>query len=92
MFTNLNLTDMETFYKLIRRNTAKGLCLKEENFGFEPELNPRLSRISNIRIYEGGISYYERAYEEHKKIVWKAVVRAIYCILKYGLFKGKWIC
>jgi glycosyltransferase involved in cell wall biosynthesis len=89
MFTNLNLTDMETCYKLIRSDIAKGLNLKENRFGFEPELTAKLSRISKIRIYEVGISYYGRTYEEGKKIGWKDGVRAIYCILKYGLFKAK---
>ena len=89
MFTNLNLTDMETCYKLIRTDIAKGLNLTEKRFGFEPELTAKLSRIPTIRIYEVGISYYGRTYEEGKKIGWKDGVRAIYCILKYGLFKAK---
>ena len=89
MFTNLNLTDMETCYKLIRSDIAKGLSLKENRFGFEPELTAKLSRIPDVRIYEVGISYYGRTYEEGKKIGWKDGVRAIYCILKYGLFKAK---
>jgi glycosyltransferase involved in cell wall biosynthesis len=89
MVTNLNLTDMETCYKLIRSDIAKGLSLKENRFGFEPELTAKLSRIPEIRIYEVGISYYGRTYEEGKKIGWKDGVRAIYCILKYGLFKAK---
>ena len=89
MFTNLNLTDMETCYKLIRSDIAKGLNLKENRFGFEPELTAKLSRVKKIRIYEVGISYYGRTYEEGKKIGWKDGVRAIYCILKYGLFKAK---
>jgi len=89
MFTNLNLTDMETCYKLIRSDIAKELDLKEARFGFEPELTAKLSRIPDIRIYEVGISYYGRTYEEGKKIGWKDGVRAIYCILKYGLFKAQ---
>ena len=89
MFTNLNLTDMETCYKLMRTDIAKGLKLKENRFGFEPELTAKLSRVPNIRIYEVGISYYGRTYEEGKKIGWKDGVRAIYCILKYGLFSAK---
>ena len=89
MFTNLNLTDMETCYKLIKTDIAKSLNLKENRFGFEPELTAKLSRIPNIRIYEVGISYYGRTYEEGKKIGWKDGVRAIYCILKYGLFNAK---
>lgn len=87
MFTNLNLTDMETCYKLFRANIIKGIELKENRFGFEPEVTAKISRIKNIRIYEVGISYYGRTYEEGKKINWKDGVRAIYCILKYGLFK-----
>jgi len=86
MFTNLNLTDMETCYKLIRSDIAKSLILKEHRFGFEPELTAKLSRVPNIRIYEVGISYYGRTYEEGKKIGWKDGFRAIYCILKYNLW------
>lgn len=89
MFTNLNLTDMETCYKLIRSDIAKGLKLKEKRFGFEPELTAKLSRVHNIRIYETGISYYGRTYEEGKKIGWKDGFRAIYCILKYNVWKTK---
>ena len=85
-FTNLNLTDMETCYKLMDAGMAKSLKLKEKRFGFEPELTAKLSRIPKIRIYEVGISYYGRTYEEGKKIGWKDGFRAIYCILKYGLF------
>ena len=86
MFTNLNLTDMETCYKLMRSDIAKSLNLKEHRFGFEPELTAKLSRVPNIRIYEVGISYYGRTYEEGKKIGWKDGFRAIYCILKYNLW------
>jgi len=85
MFTNLNLTDMETCYKLIKTEIAQSLKLKEKRFGFEPELTAKLSRIPNIRIYEVGISYYGRTYEEGKKIGWKDGFRAIYCIIKYRL-------
>lgn len=85
MFTNLNLTDMETCYKLIRSDIAKGLQLKEKRFGFEPEVTAKLAKQKEIRIYEVGISYYGRTYEEGKKIGWKDGVRAIYCILKYNL-------
>lgn len=85
MFTNLNLTDMETCYKLMDAKIAKSLSLKEKRFGFEPELTAKLSRIPKIRIYEVGISYYGRTYEEGKKIGWKDGFRAIYCILKYNL-------
>ena len=87
MFTNLNLTDMETCYKLMDVRIAKRVKLKEKRFGFEPELTAKLSRIPSIRIYEVGISYYGRTYEEGKKIGWKDGVRAIYCIIRYGIFK-----
>ena len=87
MLTNMNLTDMETCYKLFRRDIIQGLELKENRFGFEPEVTSKISRIPKIRIYEVGISYYGRTYEEGKKINWKDGFRAIYCILKYGLFK-----
>lgn len=86
MFTNLNLTDMETCYKLVDASMAKSLKLKENRFGFEPELTAKLSRIPEIRIYEVGISYYGRTYEEGKKIGWKDGFRAIWCILKYNLW------
>jgi glycosyltransferase involved in cell wall biosynthesis len=85
MFTNLNLTDMETCYKLMDTQIAKSLDLKEKRFGFEPELTAKLSRVPNIRIYEVGVSYYGRTYAEGKKIGWKDGFRAIYCILKYNL-------
>lgn len=88
MFTNLNLTDMETCYKLFRADIIKGLTLKENRFGFEPEVTAKISRIPKIRIYEVGISYYGRTYEEGKKIGAKDGFRAIWCILKYGLFKA----
>jgi glycosyltransferase involved in cell wall biosynthesis len=84
MFTNLNLTDMETCYKLIRTDIAKSLRLKEKRFGFEPEITARLSRIPGIRIYEIGISYYGRTYAEGKKINWKDGFRALWCIVKYN--------
>ena len=86
MFNNLNLTDMETCYKLMDSSIAKSLKLKEKRFGFEPELTAKLSRVPKIRIYEVGISYYGRTYEEGKKIGWKDGFRAIWCILKYNLF------
>ncbi len=88
MFTNLNLTDMETCYKMWRSDLIKGLELKENRFGFEPEVTAKVSRIPEVRIYEVGISYYGRTYEEGKKIGWKDGFRAIYCILKYGLFRA----
>ncbi len=87
MFTNLNLTDMETCYKLFRSEYLKGLSLSEKRFGFEPEVTAKISRIPQIRIYEVGISYYGRTYAEGKKINWKDGFRAIYCILKYGMLK-----
>lgn len=89
MVTNLNLTDMETCYKLFRAEILKGIKINENRFGFEPEVTAKLSRIPNLRIYEIGISYYGRTYEDGKKIGWKDGFRAIYCILKYGLFKAK---
>ncbi len=87
MFSNLNLTDMETCYKLFRTDMIQGLSLEEKRFGFEPEVTAKISRIPNIRIYEVGVSYYGRTYAEGKKINWKDGFRAIYCILRYGLFK-----
>lgn len=83
MFTNLNLTDMETCYKLFNTKLVQGLNLKEKRFGFEPEVTAKIARVPKIRIYEVGISYYGRTYEEGKKIGWKDGVRALYCILKY---------
>lgn len=87
MFTNLNLSDMETCYKLFRADILKNLKLNENRFGFEPEVTAKISKIKRIRIYEVGISYYGRTYEEGKKIGWRDGFRALYCILKYGLFK-----
>lgn len=86
MFTNLNLTDMETCYKLFRTEIIQSVPLKENRFGFEPEVTAKISRIPNIRLYEVGISYYGRTYQEGKKIGWKDGFRAIYCILKYNIF------
>jgi glycosyltransferase involved in cell wall biosynthesis len=83
MFTNLNLTDMETCYKMFRTPILKGLELQENRFGFEPEVTSKIAKLKRIRIYEVGISYYGRTYEEGKKISWKDGFRAIYCILKY---------
>lgn len=88
MFTNMNLTDMETCYKMTRREIIQSINLVENRFGFEPEITAKLARIKGIRIYEVGISYYGRTYEEGKKIGWKDGFRAIYCILKFGLFKA----
>lgn len=84
-FTNLNLTDMETCYKLFQTKMVQSLELKENRFGFEPEVTAKISRIKDVRIYEVGISYYGRTYEEGKKIGWRDGFRAIYCILKYNL-------
>jgi glycosyltransferase involved in cell wall biosynthesis len=88
MFTNLNLTDMETCYKLFRSEIIKSIQFKENRFGFEPEVTAKLARIPRIRIYEVGISYYGRTYEEGKKSGWKDGFRAIYCILKYYLWNS----
>lgn len=87
MFTNLNLTDMETCYKLFDAKLLKSINLKEKRFGFEPEVTAKISRIKKIRIYEVGISYYGRTYEEGKKINWKDGVHAVFCIIKYGAFR-----
>jgi glycosyltransferase involved in cell wall biosynthesis len=87
MFSNLNLTDMETCYKLFDARILKSIQLKEKRFGFEPEVTQKIARIKRIRIYEVGISYYGRTYEEGKKISWKDGFRAIWCIFKYGLLK-----
>jgi len=87
MFNNLNLTDMETCYKLFRADILKSLDLKEKRFGFEPEVTAKMVRFPGIRIYEVGISYYGRTFAEGKKINWKDGFRAIYCIIRYGLFR-----
>ena len=86
LFTNLNLTDMETCYKLFKTSIIKNITLNEKRFGFEPEITTKIARIKNIRIYEVGISYYGRTYAEGKKINWKDGFRAIYCIIRYNLF------
>src|SRR4029077_6155894 len=86
MLTNLNLTDMETGYKAFRSDIIKGITIKENRFGFEPEITAKVARL-RCRIYEVGISYYGRTYEEGKKIGWRDGVHAIYCIIKYGLFR-----
>jgi glycosyltransferase involved in cell wall biosynthesis len=88
MVTDLNLTDMETCYKLFRRDIIQGLTLVENRFGFEPEVTAKVARVPEVRIYEVGISYYGRTYAEGKKIGWRDGFRAIYCIIKYGLLKG----
>lgn len=84
IFSNLNLTDMETCYKLFKSEIVKSIDLKENRFGFEPEITAKISKIPGIRIYEVGISYYGRTYIEGKKIGWKDGIRAIYCIIKYN--------
>lgn len=89
MFSNLNLTDMETCYKLFNTQIIQAIPLREKRFGFEPEVTQKIARVPKIRIYEVGISYYGRTYEDGKKIGWRDGVRAIYCILKYGLFGVK---
>ncbi len=86
-FTNLNLSDMETCYKLFNTKTIQYIKFKEKRFGFEPEVTAKISRVPKIRIYEVGISYYGRTFEDGKKIGWKDGFRAIYCILKYNIFK-----
>jgi len=84
-FTNLNLTDMETGYKMFKVDILKSLDLKERRFGFEPEVTAKICRIPKIRIFEVGISYYGRTYDEGKKINWKDGVRALWCVLKYNI-------
>ncbi|MCX6226062.1 MAG: glycosyltransferase family 2 protein [Bacteroidia bacterium] len=86
LFTNVNLTDMETGYKLFKSGIIKNINLKEDRFGFEAEVTAKISRIPNIRIYEIGISYYGRTYTEGKKVNWKDGLKAVYCIIKYNLF------
>ncbi len=85
-FTDLNLTDMETCYKAFRTEIIKKIKIEEKRFGFEPEITAKISKL-NCRIYEVGISYYGRTYKEGKKIGWKDGIRAIYCIIKYNLFR-----
>lgn len=87
MVTNLNLTDMETCYKVFRREAIQRIQIQENRFGFEPEITCKIAKIKGLRIYEVGISYSGRTYEEGKKIGWKDGIRAIYCILKYGLLR-----
>lgn len=86
MFTNLNLTDMETCYKMFRTSIIQNIRLKEKRFGFEPEVTAKIARVPNIRTYEVGISYYGRTYAEGKKIGWRDGFRALWCILKYNIF------
>jgi len=87
MFSNINLTDMETCHKVFRREIIKGIQIRENRFGFEPEITAKVSRIPDVRIYEVPISYYGRTYKEGKKIGWRDGFRAIWCILKYGMLK-----
>lgn len=89
MFSNLNLTDMETCYKVFRTRIIQQISLKEQRFGFEPEVTLKIARVPFIRIYEVGISYYGRTYQEGKKINWKDGVRTIYCITKYGFLTNR---
>lgn len=86
MFTDLNLTDMETCYKLIRTDLVKNFNLKEKRFGFEPEITAKISKIKKIKIYEVGISYHGRIFSEGKKINFVDGIIALWCILKYNLF------
>ena len=87
LFTNLNLSDMETCYKLFRREILQQIRIEENRFGFEPEITAKVSRLPDVRIYEVGISYYGRTYAEGKKINWKDGLRAVWCIIKYNLFR-----
>lgn len=89
MFNNLNLTDMETCYKMFRTDIIQRIYLHEKRFGFDPEVTAKISMVPGIRIYEVGISYYGRTYAEGKKIGWKDGVRTIYCIFKYSLFNNR---
>lgn len=86
IFTNLNLTDMETGYKLFRTSLIQQIPLQEKRFGFEPEVTAQIARVAGARIYEVGIAYYGRTYKEGKKIKWRDGIRTVYCILKYSLF------
>jgi len=86
MFTNLNLTDMETCYKVFRREIIQKIAIEENRFGFEPEITAKVSKL-HCRIFEVGISYYGRTYDEGKKIGWRDGVRALYCIVKYNVFR-----
>jgi len=86
MFSNLNMTDIETCYKLFKADIIKNIALKERRFGFEPEVTAKIARIKGIRIYEVGVSYYGRTYEEGKKINWKDGFRTLWCIVKYNVF------
>lgn len=87
MFTNLNLTDMETGFKVFRKEIVDQIRMQETRFGFEPEITAKVARLKNVRIYEVGISYFGRTYEEGKKIRFKDALRALYCIIKYNFIK-----
>ena len=87
MVSNLNLTDMETCYKVFRRQIIQNIKITENRFGFEPEITVKLARLSELRVYEVGISYFGRTYAEGKKVGWRDGIRAIYCIAKYGVFR-----
>lgn len=89
MFTDLNLTDMETCYKLFRRDLLQGLDLREKRFGFEPEVTAKIARVPGVRIYEVGVSYYGRTYAEGKKINWRDGLWALWCIVRYGVSRQK---
>jgi glycosyltransferase involved in cell wall biosynthesis len=89
LFTQINLTDMETCYKMFTAEILKSIPIKEKRFGFEPEITAKISRIKGIKIFEVGISYFGRTFDEGKKINWKDGLRTIYCIFKYNLFSGR---
>ena len=91
IFTNLNMTDMETCYKLIKTEMARSLILKEKRFGFEPEVTSKIARFKGVRVYEVGISYYGRTYEDGKKIGMKDGFRALFCIFRYNIFDRKYL-
>ena len=86
MFTNLNLTDMETCYKVFRREVIQSITIEENRFGFEPEITAKIAKL-HVRVYEVGIAYYGRTYAAGKKVNWRDGVRAIYCVVKYNLFR-----
>jgi hypothetical protein len=86
MFTNLNLTDMETCYKVFRRDVIQSITIEENRFGFEPEITAKIAKLG-VRVYEVGIAYYGRTYAEGKKVNWRDGFRAIYCVVKYNVFR-----
>jgi hypothetical protein len=89
MLTDLNLTDMEVGYKVFRREILDRIVIEEDRFGFEPEITAKVARLEGCRIYEVGISYAGRTYEEGKKIGWRDGLYALFCILKYNLFRRR---